>query len=143
MFALYADKIKLTSYQQEQLTSGAVNVYSVRFAFSASWTGLTRTAVFKGGGKTVSVLLDETGVCKIPWEVLRTPGDHLEVGVYGTRGKDVVLPTVWTDLGKILPGTTPGENAKEPTPDIYQQIMAAAQEAVETDYVVTKHPINQ
>ena len=143
MFALYADKIKLTSYQQEQLTSGAVNVYSVRFAFSASWNGLTRTAVFKGGGKTVSVLLDETGVCKIPWEVLRTPGDHLEVGVYGTRGKDVVLPTVWTDLGKILPGTTPGENAKKPTPDIYQQIMAAAQEAVETDYVVTKHPINQ
>lgn len=132
MFALYADKTKLTLHQQERLTSGSVNIYTVQFVFSADWSGLTRTAVFKGSSETVSVLLNKTGECKVPWEVLRVPGSHLEVGVYGTLGESVVLPTVWTDLGKVFPGVAPGEDAQEPTPGIYQQIMAAAQEAVET-----------
>lgn len=129
MFALYADKTQLALRQREQLTSGSVNVCPVRFEFSSDWDGLARTAVFRGSGAAISVLLDETGECGIPWEVLRVPGYHLEAGVYGTRGEAVVLPTVWADLGKILPGTTPGENGKEPTPDLCAQILSAANEA--------------
>ena len=138
MFALYADKTALTLRQQEQLTSGSVNIHSVQFTFSADWNGLTRVAVFRGGGESISLLLDETDRCMIPWEVLRVPRCYLEAGVYGTRGEAVVMPTKWVCLGQIFPGTTPGEAAQEPTPDIYQQIMASAQEAVETAKSVRK-----
>ena len=131
MFALYADKAKLVVYQKEDLVSGSVNAYSVRFKFSSDWNGLTRTAVFKGGGEVRSVLLNNTNECVVPWEVLSKTGD-LEVGVYGTLGKNVTLPTKWVCLGHVFQGAIPGEAAHEPTPGIYQQIMAATQEAAET-----------
>lgn len=133
MFALYADKTELTVRQKEQLTSGSVNVCPVKFQFSPDWDGLARTAVFRAGDESRSVLLDESGECTVPWEVLASyqPLTHLYAGVYGVRGEAVVLPTVWADLGQIFPGAAPGEAAQEPTPELYQQIMAAAQEAVE------------
>lgn len=78
MFRLQADKTKLALRQREQLTSGSVNVYPVRFEFSPDWDGLTRTAVFKAGSESRSVLLDESGACSIPWEVLAKPNVLLE-----------------------------------------------------------------
>ncbi len=124
MFILYADKNKLTVRQRESVTSGSVNVYPVRFGFSEDWDGLTRTAVFRGGGEVWSVLLDDTGECSIPWEVLQKPLTLLEAGVYGTRNGDTVLPTVWTSLGTVLPGAAPGEDAQPPTPELWQQELA-------------------
>jgi len=56
---------------------------------------------------------------------------RLHVGVYGTRGEDVVLPTAWTDCGAIQPGTSPGKDTQPPTPDVYQQILAETQSARE------------
>ena len=132
IFQLYADKTRLAVRQREPVTSGSVNVYRVRFEFSEDWTGLTRTAVFRGGGEAASVLLDGSGECVLPWEALAKPNVLLEAGVYGTRNGDVVLPTVWAALGTVLEGAALGEEAQPPTPDVYQQIMAAAQEAVET-----------
>lgn len=132
MFLLYADKTQLKVKQREPLTSGSVNVYTVRFEFSPEWDSLSRTAVFKAGTESRSMLLGPDNQCEIPWEVLTTGGKQLEAGVYGTQGGDVVLPTIWANLGKIAEGVTVGDEAKPPTPDVYQQIMAAAQEAVET-----------
>lgn len=132
MFILQANKTQLTVRQREPVTSGSVNVYTVRFEFSPDWDGLSRTAVFKAGAESRSMLLGPDNQCEIPWEVLTTGGKQLDAGVYGTKGGDVVLPTIWSSLGKILEGVTTGEEAKPPTPDVYQQIMAAAQEAVET-----------
>lgn len=124
MFQLYADKNQLTVQEREPVTSGSVNVYQVQFEFSEDWEDLERTAVFRAGDKPVSVLLDGTGEAVIPWEVLTTPGKRLEVGVYGARGGDVVLPTVWTNLGKILTGAAPGDDAKPPAPDLWKQELA-------------------
>ena len=132
MLELYSEKSNLTIQKRETLASGGTNIYHARFTFSPDWDGLTRTAVFRGGGESVSVLLDESNACVIPWEVLVEPMARLKVGVYGTRGGDVVLPTVWADCGFIAEGAAPGGTAQPPTPDVYQQIMAAAQEAVET-----------
>ena len=132
MFILQANKTQLTVRQREPVTSGSANVYTVRFEFSPDWDNLSRTAVFKAGTESRSMLLGPDNQCEIPWEVLTTGGKQLEVGVYGTQGGDVVLPTIWANLGKIAEGVTTGEEAKPPTPDVYQQIMAAAQEAVET-----------
>lgn len=121
MFELYANKNRLTVRKDELVTSGSVNVYEVRFGFSPKWEGLERTAVFRAGERTVSVKPDLSGRCVIPWEVLTTPGLRLEAGVYGTRGGDVVLPTVWASLGIIHTGTVPGENAEPPTPELWRQ----------------------
>lgn len=121
MFILYANKNQLTVRKREPVTSGSVNVYAARFEFSPDWQGLTRKAVFRGSGQTLTVLLDEGGECVIPWEVLTSSGQPLTAGVFGMRG-ETALPTVWARLGTILdgvPGDSPG--AKPPTPDVWQQ----------------------
>lgn len=121
MFSINAEKNQLCVREQEPVTSGSVNVCPVQFQFSADWEGLERTAVFRAGEKSVSVLLDDSGACGIPWEVLERPGLRLEAGVYGVRGGEVVLPTVWADLGYIRAGAAPGDDARPPAPDLWRQ----------------------
>lgn len=125
MFLLYANKTQLAVNRGEPITSGSVNVYRVKIDFSMEWDGLARMAVFSGSGKRVSILLDESGECTIPWEVLISNGRILEAGVYGTRDGEIVLPTVWANLGMILPGVSPGEaGSRPPTPDLWEQELA-------------------
>lgn len=125
MFRLYADKNKLSLLEREPVTSGSVNVYEARFEFSEDWEGLERVAVFRAAGAAREVLLDTGGVCVVPWEVLAAPRVRLLAGVYGTRGGEIVLPTVWADLGSILEGVpTNGEGARPPTPDLWEQELA-------------------
>lgn len=125
MFVLYANKTQLTIHQKEPLTSGSVKVYQVRFEFSPEWDGLTRTACFQSGVQTISVLLDETGRCDIPWEVtdLGDSGRHLFVGVYGSDISGVVLPTVWADCGLIQQGVQMGGLPRPPTPGPIDVVM--------------------
>lgn len=63
MFVLRADKTCLTVEQSELVTSGSVNVYQVQFDFSDEWDGLRKAAVFRGGGKRISVALGERMEC--------------------------------------------------------------------------------
>lgn len=134
MFILHADKNKLTLRNREPVTSGSVNVYPVRFEFSPDWDGLQKTAVFRAGNGSVSLLLNDSNeVVNIPWEVLRKPGIALQVGIYGTRGEDEVLPTVWANMGVILEGAEPGEIARPPTPDLWQQELAGKADGMKYD----------
>lgn len=121
MFELYAEKTRLAVREREPLTSGSVNAYQARFTFSEEWAGLEKTAVFRAGRETVSMLLDETGTCAIPREVLQKPGVRLEAGVYGTQGLKMVLPTVWADLGYICTGAAPAGELFPPTPELWRQ----------------------
>lgn len=129
MFHLQANKIYLEVCAKEGVTSGPVNVYTVRFSFNSDWDGLDRTAVFHAGDDQISVVLDDSNECQIPWEVLENPGRNLSVGVYGTKGGTVVLPTIWAQLGEIREGVSLGSNAQPPTPDVYSQILEAAEQA--------------
>lgn len=131
MFRLYANKTELQVLESELLTSGSVNIYQAEFDFSEEWDELDKTIVFESDGEKISVLLDDTGSCSIPWEVLQTDGYHLRAGVLGTQGGQVVLPSIWADLGIIRCGTTNGDNMQPPTPDIYSQILEVAEEAKE------------
>ncbi len=121
MFRLSADRTYLRVEDREPLTSGSVNVNRAAFTFSADWTSLTKTAVFRAGKESRELLLPDTLDCAIPWEVLKKPGEQLYAGVYGTRGGELVLPTVWAHLGTVLEGAAPGENARPPTPDLWEQ----------------------
>lgn len=125
MFKLQARKTELCLLAQEPVTSGSVNVYEARFEFSKDWEGLERVAVFQTGDTAREALLDDSGTCVVPWEVLTVPRVRLLAGVYGTRGGEIVLPTVWADLGSILEGVpTNGEGTRPPTPDPWRQELA-------------------
>lgn len=122
IFILKAEKSRLTVERRECVTSGSVNVDQVQFRFSADWDGLTRTAVFRAGNVSRSVVLDGSGLCTVPWEVLAEPGVPLLAGVRGVWGGETVLPTVWVSLGLIREGAAAdGSQAGEPAPDLWQQ----------------------
>lgn len=129
LFRLYAKKVVLEVNQREVVTSNSVNVYQCQFQFDGAWDGLERTAVFQAGDNTVSTILDETGICIIPWEVLQDAKRSLYAGVYGTKDGNIVLPTIWAKLCEIKPGVTQGENTQPPTPDVYSQILQVAKDA--------------
>ena len=67
----------------------------------------------------------------IPQEVLLESNVELFVGVLGTNISGIVLPTVWINLGKIEDGASLGSEENPPTPDIYNQILDAANSAKE------------
>ena len=128
MFVLGVDKTKLAVYQREPVTSGSANVYETRFEFSPDWEGLNRTAVFRAGKESRSVLLNESNVCSVPWEVLVKPNVMLRVGVYGTRDGEIALPTVWASLGIILEGTVLSNDARPPALTLWEQVLAGKQD---------------
>ncbi len=130
MFLLEATKGTLQVLESEApLVSGARELYVCQFRFSQDWEGLTRTVVFKGGGVSRSVLLDGQNQCHIPWEVLALPSAQLKCGVYGTNSGNLVIPTVYAGLGRILKGTRPAEAARQPSPTVYAQLLQTVKNA--------------
>ena len=121
----------ITVAQNELLTTGMVQAVPVRFCFSPQWAALDRIAVFTAGTVSVSCLLGEDNQCFIPWECLTRAGEYLRVGVYGTRGEEMVLPTVSCLLGSMCTGTQPEENTPtEATPTLVQSLLTKAEAAV-------------
>jgi len=115
--------------ETEALTAGSVGI-TLHIDFDRDWAGLARTAVFRGCGRTVDVLLTGDTV-QIPPETMRRPGSRLELGVYGCNGDGtVVIPTVWVGIGRVLPGAAlSGNGAETITPSLAQQVIALAEEA--------------
>lgn len=108
----------------ERLTSGMVGL-QCKFEFDSAWDGLARTAVFWAGNQKRDVML--TGdTCTVPWEVLKTAGYQLVIGVYGTNADGtLVIPTVYAMCGGIASGADPsGDTETDPTLPIWAQTQA-------------------
>lgn len=148
------NQISATKAKLEPMTSGSQNVYPVQFLFSAEWKYLEKVAVFAtemgkdGPGTSVyNVLIDDDDRCFIPWEVNLAHSSHVYVGVYGTMNGNVILPTVWADLGNVLLGVTTGLDSEPPTPDIHDQILgklaelktSVANYKTSTDNTISRH----
>lgn len=129
MIRLSGAKAELAIVENEVVTSGAQRVFACAFALSEDWDGLNRTAVFRAGTRSVSVLLGGDNTAEIPWEVLQTPGITLHIGLYGAGADGLVLPTVWAEIGMIRPGAYPGGDALPPTPGAYDQLVEIAENA--------------
>lgn len=129
MIRLSAAKAELAIVENEVVTSGAQRVFACAFTLSEDWDGLNRTAVFRAGTRSVSVLLGGDNTAEIPWEVLQTPGITLHIGLYGAGADGLVLPTVWAEIGMIRPGAYPGSDALPPTPGAYDQLVEIAENA--------------
>lgn len=126
MFLIDVEKNMLRIVRKERLTSGSSKAFLVKFRFSPEWEDLARVAVFRSGRTVIDVLLDRTNICFIPWEVLVDHDIPIDIGVYGTIGEDVVLPTVWTSTDNVLEGvvTRIGEESQPPSPDILEQLLS-------------------
>ncbi len=132
MILVRVSSYDLSAKPIHSITSGTVG-RAVSFDFSPEWSGLVKTAVFKGSGETRDVALLTTDSCVIPLDVLSEHGGDLVIGVYGrnTEGT-VVMPTVWGRIEYIREGTTLSEvSPSDPEPDWTAQVQAAAAEALE------------
>lgn len=95
-----------------KITSGLVGA-TFSIEYDEAWTGLKQKVIFKADN--LSRIADGN---VIPFEVLRLPNKTLFVGIEGRNEFDeVVVPTIWFCLGKILPGAN-GEIPASTTPVI-------------------------
>lgn len=131
MFIVDCKKAKPTLKQSEPLiTSGSLNAFSVQFSFNEDWDNMTKFATFRkrSSGEVYEILLKDDNVADIPWELLVDPGPKIQVGAYGIRigeDKHIRLPTIWINLEDVTEGVLYGVEGKEPTPDLYEQLLEA------------------
>lgn len=123
---LYAQKARLQLMgDRELLSSGMTGVIRVVFTFSEDWDGLKKTAVFSNGAISIDVPEAdwvENG-CTVPQQVLTAAGKNLMVGLFGTDGEEVALPTVWCSLGRVEPGAAlSGTDAIPPEAPIWARL---------------------
>ena len=109
--------------QSEPLTSGMVG-QPIHFEYSHDFDGLSVTAVFTDGKNTVDVV-NPGSECIIPHEVLTNVGAMVKVGIYATKGNELVIPTVYATIGVVLKGADPsGDVSADPTLPVWAQIQA-------------------
>lgn len=104
------------------IAAGGVNENYVNFSFSEEWTGFTKTAVFYQDEKNVyySIVVNNRAV--VPWEAMQKAG-KVYIGVFGVKD-DIVLTSEVVSY-KIKKGAiTEDINPGDPTPDIYEQLIA-------------------
>lgn len=131
MIEVNALKNGLTLNETERLTSGSVNVYYVHFHFSSHWDGLEKVAIFRNSLTSINVpVVDDIAV--IPWEVTTTVGLDVRMGVCGIKAGEIVLPTIWATLGKVVEGAKiANAESGDHTPDIYDLILQKIQEFID------------
>ena len=108
----------------EPIPRGIVGaVVAVEYTDSA-WDSLRKTVVFRGA-ETKDVL-DAGSEVTIPAEVVSKAGGSLYMGVYGVDAENqVVIPSIWTELGVIQGAATPsGDASTEPSLPVWAQIQA-------------------
>lgn len=135
MFKIEVKGNRLYTLQRDYLTSGSVEIQTVDFIFSPEWDSFTKEVIFKlNNGETnpKGIVPDDSGYYIIPWELLNKPGFELLVGVYGTKGTQV-MTTEYISLGRVHKGTNDSAEDPDPppTPDIYRQLINLTGEALE------------
>ena len=126
---IYANQAAVTSLLP--ITAGTVGAQVV-LHFDSAWDGYQKTLVWRGSGITVD---DTACTGRIPQQVLTQPHSQLLLGVYGVK-EDKVLPTVWAELGEILPGADPsGDESTDPGLPVWAQLQQQQKDLVKkTDY---------
>ena len=108
------------------VAAGDVNTLQLSAVFSEEWDGFSKKAVFYHSSRPDDVYgaMMTDDVCVVPWEVLEGKG-ILNISILG-RGENGAVKTT-TVVGTVLKeGARPTtKEDRDPTPDVYQQIMAA------------------
>ena len=121
MIKVRYSKVNGRCVQSEPLTSGMVG-QPIHFEYSHDFDGLAVTAVFTDGANTVNVV-NSGNECVIPHEVLTNVGAAVKVGIYATKGNELVIPTIYAHIGVVLKGADPsGDVSADPTLPVWAQI---------------------
>lgn len=112
------------------IASGGLNENRIVFDFCPLWREFVKTAVFyRNEDQVYYAVLESDDTCLIPWEVTSSEGD-MYFGVFGV--KEGVTRTSETLRYKITAGAiTEGTEPSDPTPDIYEQILATCRRTIE------------
>lgn len=104
----------------------SIDYLKARFAFSADWDGAAKTAIFKTADRkgVYNVILDENGICTVPSEVIHAP--RFYVSVFG--GSRITANEVEVQCN--VSGYAEGSAPDTPTPEVYEQILAAINKKV-------------
>lgn len=135
MIRLYASlqNISASMTADEKITTGIVGK-TIYVDTTEEWENLSIIAVCKGS----KVVIDETvidGQFVLPHEVLTKPYGRLVIGLYGFRvdeegNKEIVIPTIYADLGMILEGSKPsGESTQPESATLWEQTISRVKDA--------------
>lgn len=132
----------LTLINSPVIASGGLNENKLECEFCEKWDGFSKTAVFYQDKKNVYYsLLDENDTCVIPEEATASKGTMC-FGIFGS--KDGVTRTSEILRYKIDEGAiTEDLKPSDPTPDIYEQILAKLQEIREAEATFETNITNQ
>lgn len=127
---LATDGQKLIKVESPKITSGDKNADYLKLECCPSWDEFTKTAIFyRDEAEVYYAALDINDECVIPWEVLQTEG-VLYFGVFGS--KDDIRQTSEVLTYKIEKGAFVEDlKPSEPTPDIYDQLVAKYNEVAQ------------
>lgn len=106
-----------------RIASGSKKALQIRCNFCGKWDGCGKVAVFyRDGGDVYHVPVAE-GLVTVPWEVLTDEGYFW----FGIMGEDDLTRTTEVIRIEVAKGalTVATAETREPTPDIYQQLVAA------------------
>lgn len=136
MITLHAEASALTvtaGLDDTMLVAGMANVASVQVTFSEDWTSLGKTLLFYNGDKTILHIMEsDDEIVPIPHEVLAMPGRTLYVGVQGSDGERVILPTVRCKLKSVLASIDPdGDRETIPDKPHWKEVKDTLEELVE------------
>lgn len=114
-------RLKIT--EAPVIASGGQNETSIVFTFCEKWDGFVKTAIFYRDEEEVyHCVLDAENTCVVPWEVCYESGTFY-IGVFGD--KDGIRRTSTVARYKVKKGAiTEDTKPSDPTPDVYDQIMA-------------------
>ena len=110
--------------------SDSVEYLKICFVTDSEWSGYNKTAVFRdslGNAYSIALIAGNplylgNDTCYIPYEVIKAP--HFTVSVFGTRDASVITtPEIKVFVQKS--GYGDGAKPDAPTPDEYEQILAA------------------
>jgi len=135
MFEVTVNTRRAVVGTKELITTSSAGI-QCQFTFSEDWDELSKIAIFRNGdeGQEIPVALPNSNLVEIPAQSCYEEyvDEPIFVGVYGTDGLGaVIIPTVWVSLGVLRPGavTTGIITPAEPTPDMWGQILAIANNA--------------
>lgn len=122
---LQVNSVSIEVTEPEIIVARAVKTYDCYFEFDETWGEYQKKAEFKRDNILIEVLLKDNK-CVIPWEVLRSRG-FLQIGVFGVCN-DKRRPTLWSPKIRISEGANEGDEEKEPTKTLFQQILTELSE---------------
>lgn len=110
------------------VSSGGKNEDYVSFTFDETWNGFAKIAVFYRQTKEIYyALINDDNVAVVPPEVIATSG-IMYLGVVGVNDDTTITKTSQVLPYRIVGGALDGFKPEPATPDVFEQMLALAQE---------------